>query len=256
LNGPKITKITGTGAAGTNTNVVVTDGALTVTLHLLNQYASEFVKNPAAYTLTPDGPAPSAGTIFQLASRHPDNLATGTHALSALATDAAGNVGHSSNEAILGSSGLDNLVGTSGNDVIVGNGGNDKIAGNAGADTLTGGSGKVKFVYNEISDSTPSSHDTITDFNHGQDKIDFTNIAGINANGGIPAFQGKLTGTGNLTLNAHSVAYIEINGNTDVLVNTTNTPGIVTSTHVGAANMEIVLVGINLELTGADFHHL
>ena len=40
-NNPNITRITGTVAAGTtNTNVVVTDGALTVTLHLLNQYAT------------------------------------------------------------------------------------------------------------------------------------------------------------------------------------------------------------------------
>ena len=71
------------------------------------------------------------------------------------------------------------------------------------------------FAFNAISDSTPSSHDTITDFIHGQDKIDFTNIAGINA------FQGQLTGSGDLTLNAHSVAYIEVSGNTVVLVNTT-----------------------------------
>ncbi len=130
------------------------------------------------------------------------------HTYTATATDVAGNVGHSSNEAILGSSKADTLVGTSGNDIIIGNGGNDTIIGGLGADTLTGGSGKVKFVYNSSLDSTPSSHDTITDFRHGHDKIDFTNIAGINASGGTPTFQGKLTGSGNLTLNAHSVAYM------------------------------------------------
>ena len=145
------------------------------------------------------------------------------HAYTATATDVAGNIGHSSNEAILGSTNADTLVGTSGNDIIIGNGGNDTITGGLGADTLTGGSGKVKFVYNSSSDSTPSSHDTITDFNASRDIIDFTNIAGINANNGIATFEGKLTGSGNLTLNAHSVAYIEVNGNTEVLVNTTNT---------------------------------
>jgi Ca2+-binding RTX toxin-like protein len=178
------------------------------------------------------------------------------HTYTATATDVAGNVGHSSNEVILGSTNADTLVGTSGNDIIIGNGGNDTITGGLGADTLTGGSGHVTFVYNSIADSTPSSHDTITDFNASRDIINFTNIAGINAHSGIATFEGKLTGSGNLTLNAHSVAYIEVNGNTEVLVNTTNTAETVTSSNVSAANMEIVLVGIHLGLTSADFHHV
>jgi hypothetical protein len=178
------------------------------------------------------------------------------HTYTVTATDVAGNIGHSSNEAILGSTKADTLVGTSGNDIIVGNGGNDTITGGLGADTLTGGSGNVKFVYNSSWDSTPSSHDTITDFNASRDIIDFTNTAGINAHNGIATFEGKLTGSGNLTLNAHSVAYIEVNGNIEVLVNTTNTAETVTSANVSAANMEIVLVGIHLGLKSADFHHV
>jgi Ca2+-binding RTX toxin-like protein len=178
------------------------------------------------------------------------------HTYTATATDVAGNVGHGSNEAILGSSKTDTLVGTSGNDIINGNGGNDTITGGLGADTLTGGSGRVTFAYNAILDSTPSSHDTITDFRHGHDKIDFTNIAGINASDGVPTFQGKLAGSGSLALNAHSVAYIEVGGNTEVLVNTTNNAEMVTTSNVSAANMEIVLVGIHLGLTSTDFHHL
>jgi YVTN family beta-propeller protein len=125
------------------------------------------------------------------------------HTYTATATDFAGNIGHSLNEAILGSTHADNLVGTSGNDIINGNGGNDTITGGLGADALTGGSGRVTFVYNSSSDSTASSHDTIADFNANRDKIDFTNIAGINAHHGIATFEGKLTGSGNLTLNAH-----------------------------------------------------
>ncbi len=178
------------------------------------------------------------------------------HTYTAAATDFAGNVGHSINEAILGSTHADSLVGTSGNDIINGNGGNDTITGDLGADRLTGGSGRVTFVYNSSSDSTPSSHDTITDFNARRDKIDFTNIAGIDAQGGIATFEGKLTGSGNLTLNAHSVAYMEVNGNTEVLVNTTNTAEIVTGSDVSAANMEIVLTGTHLGLTAANFHHV
>jgi hypothetical protein len=178
------------------------------------------------------------------------------HAYTATATDVAGNIGPSSNEAILGSTNADTLVGTSGNDIIIGNGGNDTITGGLGADKLTGGSGMVKFVYNSSSDSTPSSHDTITDFNASRDIIDFTNIACINAHNGIATFEGKLTGSGNLTLNAHSVAYLQVNGTTEVLVNTTNTAETVTSANVSAANMEIVLVGIHLGLKSADFHHV
>jgi hypothetical protein len=55
---------------------------------------------------------------------------------------------------------------------------------------------------------------------------------------------------------AHSVAYIEVNGNTEVLVNTTNTAETVTGANVSAANIEIVLVGIHLGLKSADFHHV
>jgi hypothetical protein len=171
------------------------------------------------------------------------------HTYTATATDVAGNVGLGSNEAIYGSTKADTLVGTSGNDVIMGNGGNDKITGGIGADLLTGGSGNVTFVYNAAADSTPTSHDTITDFRHNHDTIDFTNIPGINANHGIPLFQGKLTG--NLTLNAHSVAFLEVGGNTEVLVNTT-----ATAENAGHADMEIVLVGVNLGLTATDFHHV
>jgi len=58
-----------------------------------------------------------------------------------------------------------------------------------------------------------------------------------------------------LTLNANSVAYIEVGTNTEVLVNTTNSVETVTTPSVAAANMEIVLMGIHLGLTSADFYH-
>ena len=59
-----------------------------------------------------------------------------------------------------------------------------------------------------------------------------------------------------MTLNAHSVAYLVVNGNTEVLVNTTDTAETVTSANVSAANMEIVLVGIHNGLASTDFHHV
>jgi acyl-coenzyme A thioesterase PaaI-like protein len=168
------------------------------------------------------------------------------HTYTVTATDLAGNIGHSSNEAIVGSTNAD---------TIVGNGGNDLIIGGGGADVLTGGAGHVTFIYDAATDSTPAVHETITDFASSRDIINFTTIAGINATGGIATFQGMLSGSGHLSLHAHSVAYIEVGGNTEILVNTTSNTETVTSANVSAANMEIVLVGIHLGLTSSDFHH-
>ena len=143
------------------------------------------------------------------------------HPYTAAAIDPAGNVGYSSNEAI-----------------------------------LAGGSSEVTFIYNASADSTPASQDIIADFDAKSDVIDFTNIAGINSSRGLATFQGKLSDSGNLTLSPHSIAYMEVGTNTEVLVNTTNAIETVTTSNISAANMAIVLVGINLHLTANDFHHV
>ena len=169
-----------------------------------------------------------------------------THVYSATATDIAGNVGKTVGNAYLGSTGSDTIVGSAAADLIQGGG---------GADILTGGGGKDTFVYTATSDSTPSAADTITDFVHGTDKIDFTNIAGLNATNGVPQFQGGTSVTSYVNLNAHSFGFIQSGGNTIVLVNTSNTAETVSAADTHAANMKIVLVGINLGLTATDFHH-
>jgi hypothetical protein len=175
-----------------------------------------------------------------------DGAAKAVHSYGANVVDLAGNLGATEGVAILGSTSANNLSGSSGGDLLQGGG---------GADTLTGGSGADRFAYRATSESRSNAPDTITDFVHGVDKIDFTNIAGIATNGGAVRFQGKLTGTGNLTLNANSVAYIETGGNTHVLVNTSNVAETVTATNTGAAEMKIVLLGVNLGLTADDFQH-
>jgi Ca2+-binding RTX toxin-like protein len=119
------------------------------------------------------------------------------------ATDVAGNVGTGSNKAIIGTQKADALFGSSGNDIVNGSQGNDTITGGLGADKLTGGSGKDTFVYNSALESRPTGYDTIMDFTHGQDQFDFTNISGITS------FQGQLNkGSGNFTLNPHSIGYL------------------------------------------------
>jgi hypothetical protein len=62
-----VTGVTGTGALGTTTNVTLTDSVdhLTVTLHLLNQYANQFAVNASDYSLTSDGAA-TPGTDFSV----------------------------------------------------------------------------------------------------------------------------------------------------------------------------------------------
>ena len=181
-------------------------------------------------------------------------VSNATHTYTVTATDAAGNVGHGSNDAILGSTTTNTLVGTSGSDIIVGNGTSNQITGGGGADMLTASSGSDTFIFKAIADSTPTSHDMIVNFNHTNDTIQFTSISGINSTGGIATFQGQLSGSGNLTLNAHSVGYIEVGGNTEVLVNATSSAQTVTTADVHTASMEIVLAGIHLGLTSSDFH--
>jgi hypothetical protein len=65
-----ISSITGSGAVGTATDITITDGSAHVMLALLNQYANQFAVNASAYTLTADGSAANAGTLFQLAAAH------------------------------------------------------------------------------------------------------------------------------------------------------------------------------------------
>lgn len=73
---------------------------------------------------------------------------------------------------MLGGAGGDTLIGGSGADTILGGGGDDFITGGIGADKLTGGAGIDTFVFNGGSESSSTTHDTITDFNADVDKID------------------------------------------------------------------------------------
>lgn len=67
---PAISSVTGSGAAGTATDVTVTDGSQSVTLVLLNQFANQFGVDASAYALTADSTAGGSGTLFQLAAAH------------------------------------------------------------------------------------------------------------------------------------------------------------------------------------------
>ena len=62
---PVIMNVTGTGAAGSTTDVTIADGSQTTTLHLLNQFAGEYPTASTMYHLESDNPSSTtAGTLF------------------------------------------------------------------------------------------------------------------------------------------------------------------------------------------------
>jgi hypothetical protein len=65
---PTISNVTGTGKAGTDTDVTIKDGTQSMLLKLVNATAGEFAVNAGAYSLSADANA-TQGTLFQLAAR-------------------------------------------------------------------------------------------------------------------------------------------------------------------------------------------
>lgn len=73
---------------------------------------------------------------------------------------------------ITGGAGADVLTGGAGNDVFVGGLGKNVYDGAGGADRMTAGGNAEKFVYNDVSESTSTTHDIITSFNVVNDVFD------------------------------------------------------------------------------------
>ncbi len=145
------------------------------------------------------------------------------------------------------------LNGTAGNDIFIakaggstmnGNGGNDVFIGNTGADIMNGGSGNDTFVFKATTDSTSGAghFDTVNNFTHGSDHLDFTAIAGATQ------VQANAVAAAGL-VDAHSISWFvdSANNQTIVYVNTTNTANTV--------SMEVHLAGVNVNLAGSDILH-
>jgi len=85
--------------------------------------------------------------------------------------------GGTGNDLIFGEAGDDILYGEDGIDTILGDTGNDILEGGGGYDYLTGGEGADIFVFSNLSHSTTSARDIITDYLDGTDKIKVTGLA-------------------------------------------------------------------------------
>jgi Ca2+-binding RTX toxin-like protein len=89
-------------------------------------------------------------------------------------------LGYEGNDTISAGGEADRVYGHEGNDRLIGGAGVDYLEGGAGSDTMTGGAGVDTFYYRALTDSLPGdgNRDVITDFTHGEDKIDLDDIGG------------------------------------------------------------------------------
>lgn len=71
------------------------------------------------------------------------------------------------------------LTGSTLANTLTGGGGSDRLTGGRGADVLTGGAGADRFVFASLDDSRAATRDTITDLQHGSDRIDLSAIDAI-----------------------------------------------------------------------------
>jgi Ca2+-binding RTX toxin-like protein len=95
--------------------------------------------------------------------------------------------------------GDDTVTGSCGADILAGGAGSDLLRGGLGADSLTGGSGADVFGF-----GASWGHDTVTDFKHGTDKLNFHDAGA--------------TGMQSLTITAGSTGALVAFGGQDVLL--------------------------------------
>jgi hypothetical protein len=154
------------------------------------------------------------------------------------AEDVAGNI--STISTLFGSTKADDLTGSAGNDFLVGGG---------KGDTLTGGAGADAFVYKAIGDSQPGAgnFDTITDFTHGVDRVDFSAIAGLNT--GVQAVTVNLLTATPASIAAHTIDLVTIGGSTTIYANASNSSETLSNSH---EDMQINLTGVTT-FAASDF---
>ncbi len=145
------------------------------------------------------------------------------------------------NDTILGDDGDNGIDGRDGNDVIYGRGGNDDLYGSEGADTLIGGLGQddifngdggvtgfrdvVRYESLKDSGATADTRDLITQFTHGQDKIDLSKIdanLGLKGNQAFKVVKGFTKAFGEVKIvKSGADTLVQVDGDKDKAVDMT-----------------------------------
>ena len=97
-------------------------------------------------------------------------------------------VGNGGRNSLSGTAYSDRLEGGAGADMLAGGAGNDTLAGGMGKDTLTGGAGADCFVF-DTAPNASNQRDTVTDFVHSSDKLQFSAAVFVGLNPGGTADQ-------------------------------------------------------------------
>ena len=108
--------------------------------------------------------------------------------------------GGDGNDNISGGAGKDKLDGGEGNDVLDGGTGNDVLNGGHGRDTMKGGAGSDIFVFVKLDGA-----DTVSDFEVGTDKIDFSGHSDYNSFAEVLADSFLFQGTTVIGSGLHSI---------------------------------------------------
>lgn len=183
-----------------------------------------------------------------------DNTLVGAAASDALDGGAGEDrlVGAGGDDILDGGTGADQLEGGAGNDtlidcecdyndILIGGNGSDFLFSGGGADVLSGNNGSDVFVYLSPGDSTHNRRDTIRDFAHGIDILDFSALEGGSSFHPLVTTSAPLT-----TIDAFTLLAFVSNRDTILFVNNT-----ASAQAIDAASMEILLQGVQ-NLTDSD----
>ncbi len=146
-------------------------------------------------------------------------------------------IGNALDNQITGGTGADVLLGGAGNDNLNGAQGQDSLYGGAGSDLLTGGAGADFFIFKTSAESS----DTITDFEHLNDRIDLHLIDSVATWAGNQAF--NFIGDADFGMKAGQLRFDVASDGVHVQGDTNGD---------GVADFDLFLEGVTT-LTSADF---
>ena len=120
-----------------------------------------------------------------------------------------------------------------------------------GANTMTGGTGHNSYAYDATADSTPSAHDTITNFHVATDTIDFSAISGLNSSNQAVTIN-FLTATPT-SIAPHTIDVVTIGANTTVYADASGKSESISANH---QDMQINLSGVTAMSTSDFILHM